>query len=100
MGGIFDSIPPEFVTGGGFATLAFLAVFFILTGRLVPRSTHEETRADRDAWRRVAETEAETRRVQSAQLDELLQTARTTERLMTAIQERLADRPPPRGGGR
>lgn len=90
-------IPPEIFTGGGFASLVFLSVWLIFTGRLVPRSTHEETRSDRDAWRTAFETSEQARQKQAEQLDDLLESAKATERLMTAIQQSTTAR---RAGGR
>lgn len=103
MGDVLGGIPPEIITGGGFASLVFLFFWLVFTGRLVPKSTHEETRHDRDAWRVAFEdakkagqdTEA-ARRVQADQLDALLESAKVTEKLMTAMHETLRRR----GGGR
>lgn len=98
MGEILAGIPPEIITGGGFASLVFLCVWLIMTGRLVPRATHLETRADRDSWRKAFEDSEATRRVQTGQLDTLLESAKATEKLMTALHE-TTRRTIPRGGG-
>jgi len=101
-------IPPEILgtifTGGGSIGLITLAVVMIYTGRLVPRHTHEETRADRDAWRKAYEDTKKSldaseaaRQVQAQQLGEVLETTRATEKLMTTIQTALIRRA---GGGR
>jgi hypothetical protein len=97
VGSILSGIPPEIITGGGFASLVFLCVWLILTGRLVPRATHLETRLDRDSWRKAAEDSEAARRVQAQQLDALLESAKATERVMTALHETLGRRG---GGGR
>ncbi len=96
MSDLLAGIPPEVVTGGGFASLVFLCVWLIMTGRLVPRSTHLETRADRDSWRKAFEDAQATMRVQAQSLDELLESAKTTEKVMTAMHETIKRR----GGGR
>lgn len=96
MGEILAGIPPEVITGGGFASLVFLCVWLIMTGRLVPRSTHQETRVDRDSWRKAFEDAEAARRVQAEQLDDLLESAKATEKIMTALHETLKRR----GGGR
>lgn len=97
MGDIFAGIPPELFTGGGAAGIVILAVVMVLTGRLVPRRTHEETRADRDEWRRAfldseaaRQVQATAQRVQAEQLEQLLESARATEKVMTAIRDTMA----------
>lgn len=92
MGGFLAGIPPELLTGGGAAGIVVLAVVMVLTGRLVPRAVHEETRADRDAWRSAYETTELARRKQAEQLDALLESAKATERLMTAMQQTVSRR--------
>jgi ABC-type transport system involved in cytochrome bd biosynthesis fused ATPase/permease subunit len=94
VGELFAGIPPEFFTGGGAVGIALIAVLMVLTGRLVPRRTHEETRADRDEWRKAfqdseaaRQVQATAQRVQADQLDQLLESARATEKVMTAIRE-------------
>lgn len=106
MGDVLSSIPPELLTGGGAAGIVVLAVLMVLTGRLVPRAVHEETRADRDAWRKAyddvkqahGDSEA-ARRIQASQLDELLESAKASEKIMTAMQQTLQNLQR-RGGGR
>lgn len=105
MGGFLAGIPPEVITGGGFAGLALAAVWLIFTGRLVPKSLHEETRLDRDGWRKayeelkpVLDVQSATQRLQGEQLDKLLEIGQTTEKFMVAIQQNLPQRRPPAGG--
>lgn len=93
MGGIPPEILTTIFTGGGSIGLITLAVVMIYTGRLVPKSTHEETRADRDAWKaahdeikKSLDASEEARGVQARQLEQLLETAKATEQLMTTIQ--------------
>jgi predicted phage gp36 major capsid-like protein len=94
VGDVLAAVPPELITGGGFAGLVFLGFWMVFTGRLVPRSTHEETRADRDEWRKAFEdlraagqVQATAQRVQADQLDRLLESAKATETVMTAIRD-------------
>ena len=96
MGDILG-IPPEVFTGGGAAGIVTLAIVMVLTGRLVPRRMHEETRADRDEWRKAfqdseaaRQVQATAQRVQAEQLDQLLESAKATEKVMTAIQATVA----------
>lgn len=89
----FFGVPTEIITGGGFTTLALGFFWLMFTGRVVPRSIHEETRADRNEWRRAfldseaaRQVQATAQRVQAEQLDQLLESAKATEKVMTAIQ--------------
>jgi hypothetical protein len=72
---------------GGLSAGAILSivVLMILRGALVPRRTHEECRADRDSWRVAWEASEEARRVQAAQLGELLELAKTTDKFIRAL---------------
>lgn len=96
MSDILAGLPAEVVTGGGFAGLLFLCIWLIMTGRLVPRSTHKETRTDRDSWHKAFEDAQATLRVQAQYLDNLLESTRATEKVMTAMHETIKRR----GGGR
>lgn len=70
-------------------TLLVWIVRRIITGDLVPRQTHEDVRAQRDAWRAHAERQAD-------QLDDLVEGLRTTERVVASLPRR--DPPPAEGG--
>jgi hypothetical protein len=96
VGDIFAGVPPELFTGGGIG-IVVITVLMILRGQLVPRRTHEETRADRDEWRKAfqdsesaRQVQATAQRVQADQLDQLLESAKTTEKVMTTIQATVA----------
>lgn len=52
-------IPPvvgDWIAQGGAAGLLALAVWLILTGRIVPRRVLQDAEKDRDQWRQVALT--------------------------------------------
>lgn len=85
MGDLFAAIPGEVITSGGFAGLVFLAVWMLLTGRIVPKSTLDQVIKDRDGWRQVAETEQATGRIQASSLDKLVASAQAQERLMQSL---------------
>ena len=76
------------VIQGGATALLTITVWFILTGRLTPRSQVDSLRADKDAqiamWRAVAETS-------QAQMGELLEHSRMTVQLLQAIEARTKD---------
>ena len=106
MGNILAGIPPELLTGGSAAGIVVLAVVMVLTGRLVPRATHEEleptgTHGARPTRTRSRPTRSRRPPVRSRarQIDELLESARATERIMTAMQQTLQNLQR-RGGGR
>lgn len=44
----------DWLVQGGAGALVTLVVILIFTGRLVPRRYHDEVRAERDEWKRVA----------------------------------------------
>lgn len=86
-GNIFDIIPPEVLTGGGFASLTIGGFWLVFTGRLVPGRIYAEMKADRDAWRTAAEAERTRAEVKDHQLDKLLAQGQAIERVMTSLQE-------------
>lgn len=93
MDGILG-IPTEVITGGGFTTLALGFFWLMFTGRVVPRSIHEETRVDRDEWRKAhdelkttLQTLTATQAVQAEAITKFTASAQTTEQVMTAIRE-------------
>jgi hypothetical protein len=80
------------VTEAGPTALLALVVLLILTGRLVPRSTLQDMREERDTWR-AAHTESETaRQAEREQVGELLEMARLGNQVLNAL-----PRPAPRG---
>lgn len=86
----------QFGAVGGFLSIVFIVFRLISTGGLVPRKTHEERIADRDA--RVAEKAAEAaeykaawlasekaRHEQDNHLGELMEYARTTDAIIRSL---------------
>ena len=86
---MLDAVPPQLLTGGGLAGLLSLAVWLILTGRLVPRSTVDALLAGKDQEiARLAEAHAlEVQRgdLQAEHLGELLEHARTTTQVIRSL---------------
>lgn len=66
-------------------------VLAILTGRLVPKASLDDLRADKDKqieiWRTAYETSMATQEVQRQQLSALIDANRTTTRVIQAIPE-------------
>lgn len=80
-------------TDAGAVALLTLVVLFILTGRLVPRKTHEDTLADRDNWRQAFLESEALRKVEHDQTGELLEMAKLGGNLLAALP------PPPHAAG-
>lgn len=85
------------VQGGAFGVL-ILVVLAIVTGRLVPRRSLEDVRADRDArladekargdeWRAAAQAQDARNDVLTRQVEQLLETARTTNALIEGLKQ-------------
>jgi hypothetical protein len=83
----------------GFAGIVTLAIVLILRGQLVPKSTVDEMRKDRDAiiaskseeadnWREAYKVSEEARAVSTDADRELLELGRTTVHLLQSIHER------------
>ena len=66
-------------------TLVGIAVMMLLTGRLVPRATLEDVRADALNWRTAYEQEREARTALQQQNGELLELAKTSTSVLTAL---------------
>lgn len=92
-------LPAAVFTNGAAIGLLAAVAMLIFTGRLVPRSTLDDMRADRDNWRAAALAKEEARQVEAAQnhlvLNEL---AATVDRFISALPQ--PDPRRPRGGGR
>jgi hypothetical protein len=96
-------IPGAVIIQGGAVGVLTFVVLAILVGRLVPRKSLEDVRADRDAriaeakargdeWRAAALTEAERNEVLSRQLDLLLEANRTTNALIEGLKQASQER--------
>lgn len=81
MGDIFGINP----TDAGSVVLLTLVVLLILTGRLIPRRTHEDVLTDRDNWRQAYLEAEKARTVEHQQTGELLEMARLGGRILTAL---------------
>lgn len=94
---MLDGLPAELIGALGLGPLVALAVFYVLTGRLMPRSTHDQIVADKEAQiaylRETLTTEQERGRLQAEQVHELLEHSRTTVAVIQSL-PRLADREP------
>jgi len=99
IGALLASINPGDV---GFGALLALAIYLVLTGKIVPRSVVDDIRADRDArvataneeksvWREVAETSDKRADVLSGQVGQLLEYARVSDHLLRSIKESAED---------
>lgn len=69
----------------GFAILAFLAIWGILTGKIYPGNQVQEIRQDRDNWKTAYFEGEKTIRAQSRQIDKLLVANETTEKVVKAL---------------
>lgn len=91
-------LTPTLGAGG----VVLLVVLMVLRGLLVPRSTvdmiREEKQKQVELWQTLAEGRQEMIDIQQTQLDMLMGTARTTERVLDAVGE--AARISQGGGGR
>lgn len=94
--GLTAFLTPTLGAGG----VILFAVIMVLRGALVPRSTVDMMREDKDqqiaVWRTLAEGREQLIDIQQRQLDLLSGTARTTERVLDAVSEAARRN---RGGG-
>ncbi len=96
-------IPGAAIVQGGAAGILTFVVLAILVGRLVPRKSLEDVRADRDAriaeakvrgdeWRAAALAQEERNDVQARQLELLLEANRTTNALIEGLKQASQER--------
>jgi|SRR5690242_980980 len=69
----------------GIGGLLSLAVWLIFTGRLVPRSTVDDIRRERDDWKAAARESEAARAEEREQKRELLEVAHITEHVLTSL---------------
>lgn len=77
-----DGIPYDKLTA---PVLLGIAVLLVIFGRLVPWYIYKEKAKECDTWRKAFEAEREARVTSDAQTVELLEVARTTKQLVSAI---------------
>lgn len=69
----------------GSVGLLVVVVLLILTGRLVPRRTHEDVLADRERWRQAYLESEKARSVEHEQNGQLLKMAELGGHILTAL---------------
>lgn len=89
---MLESIPWQTLSaaGGGWA-LTGVAVWMVLTGRLVPRATHEEVVHDRNEWRaegRIKDQQLLEKDIQLRHMGEVGETVNTIMRSLGAASDR------------
>lgn len=84
---------------GGAAALLALVILLILTGRLVPRRTLDDARADRDYWRQAHAEEAKARQAERELTNELIEVARTADHVLTSLPQPPTSREVTAGNG-
>lgn len=73
------------VVDGGAVALLVLVFLYVVTGKLVPRRTHEDVITDRDNWRQAFLESEALRKVEHDQTGELLEMARLGGNLLAAL---------------
>jgi hypothetical protein len=96
-------IPGSVLVQGGATAVLILVVLAIVTGRLIPRRSLEDVRADRDArlaeerargdeWRAAAQAQDTRNDLLSQQVGQLLDAARTTNALIEGLRQASQER--------
>jgi hypothetical protein len=86
---MFEGIPSWVVTDLSPWSIVGLMCLGLMTGRvIVPRFYYKELLADRDRWRSVAETQTAAVAVFADAMPGLVEVGKTTDKIMTAIQEK------------
>lgn len=92
------------ITGGGPTALLALVILAIVTGRLVPKDTHDKVVAEKDVQIRILERVADNYRQTLERKDGLipaqLESAQTVEKLALALQQGLAAQTEESGKGK
>lgn len=78
-----SSIPVLPTSAGALVTLI---VLLVLNGRLIPRSMVDDLRSDRDMWKTAYQNEQARTSELTGQVSTLMEVARTTEHVMTAVE--------------
>lgn len=79
---MLDGIPLASLTP---AALLGIAILFIIVGRLIPRSTYLDKVKECEKWQAAYETSEKARVASDAQTRELLELAKTTNRIVQAM---------------
>lgn len=82
-----DAVPWEFLGGLTPPALLGLAVWLILTGRIVPKATYESMERSRDHWQETALKSVETIAVQARTIEKQTVIGDTATKVMDAVQE-------------
>lgn len=69
----------------GLGALLTLVILLILTGKLIPRRTHEDVLTDRDNWRQAYLESEKARKVEHDQTGDLLEMAKLNTHILTAL---------------
>lgn len=81
--------------GIGLGGLVTMAVLFLFTGRLVPKSVYDKMEASKDKeierWIQVAQRAEDLADRQSVQISELIEGGRTTTRVVDALQQTVTE---------
>lgn len=73
------------VVDGGSVALLALVFLYVVTGKLVPRKTHEDVIVDRDNWRQAFLESESLRKVEHDQTGELLDMAKLGGHILAAL---------------
>lgn len=89
MAELVAAIPLAQLGGTGATIVALLWVFRkVLTGDLIPRQTHQDTKDELAHWRTVAEKEREGHEQTRGQVSRLVETMRTFDHTWESIRDR------------
>lgn len=78
----WDQLP--IVQGGAVAILAWVFIQ-VMRGRIVPRRTLDDMKAERDTWRDAHRVSEEARHIAQGQVGQLLELSRTASHVLTAL---------------
>ena len=82
-----DAIPWTALGNLSPAAMLMLAVWLILTGRIIPKSTYDVMVKGRDSWQETAQKKQEIIRTQSETIREQMVVNETVTKIMTSIQD-------------
>ena len=82
-----DAIPWTALGSLSPAAMLMLAVWLILTGRIIPKSTYDVMVKARDSWQETAQKKQEIIHTQSETIREQMVVNETVTKIMTSIQD-------------